>query len=66
MNWEIIWTALGLGIVGILLSPLYFAMLIAYKKAIFRESFNLQIAHEMHHDNMAFDSAIQDMLKEGE
>jgi hypothetical protein len=34
MNWDLIWTTIGLAVASFIILPFYIAMLIAYKKAI--------------------------------
>jgi hypothetical protein len=34
MNWDLIWTTIGLAVASFIILPFYIAMLIAYKKII--------------------------------
>jgi hypothetical protein len=48
MNWDLIWTTIGLAVASFIILPFYIAMLIAYKKAISKVELEfLATAHHM-------------------
>ena len=66
MNWDIVLTALGLGIVFILISPLYLAIYAAIKKIEMRQHLEFYIAthrFEMSLEQDEIDSALDQIFK---
>jgi len=66
MNWDIVLTALGLGIVLILLSPLYLAIYGAIKKIEMRQHLEFYIAShefEMSLEKDDIDTALNQIFK---
>jgi len=66
MNWEIIWTAVGLGIAGIFILPFYMALYIAIEKA--RSKINLEFLATANQidKTMEFDDAVERLFDGGE
>ena len=66
MNWDLIWTTIGLAVASFIILPFYIAMLIAYKKAISKVELEfLATAHHMG-KTAKLDDAIERLFEEGE
>jgi len=65
MNWEVVWTVLGIGVVGLLLLPFYIAMLIAFEKA--RSKVHLEFVATVNavEKRVKFDESLERLFEEG-
>ena len=66
MNWEIIWTAVGLAIASFFILPFYIAMLIAYKKSIVKMDLEFVATANQIQKKVKFDDAVERLFEEGE
>jgi hypothetical protein len=66
MNWDLIWTAVGLSIAGFFILPFYIAMLIAYKKAMLKIELEFVATANQIHKKVRFDDAVERLFEEGE
>ncbi len=66
MNWEIIWTAVGLAIASFFILPFYIAMLIAYKKSIIKIDLEFLATANQIQKKVKFDDAVERLFEEGE
>lgn len=66
MNWEIIWTTVGLAIASFFILPFYIAMLIAYKKSIIKIDLEFLATANQIQKKVKFDDAVERLFEEGE
>ena len=66
MNWEIIWTTVGLAIASFFILPFYIAMLIAYKKSIVKMDLEFGATANQIQKKVKFDDAVERLFEEGE
>ncbi len=66
MNWEIIWTSVGLAIASFFILPFYIAMLIAYKKSIIKIDLEFLATANQIQKKVKFDDAVERLFEEGE
>ncbi len=66
MNWNIIWTAVGLSIASFFILPFYIAMLIAYKKSIMKIELEFVATANQIEKKVKFDDAVERLFEEGE
>ncbi len=66
MNWDIIWTAVGLAIAGFFVLPFYIAMLIAYKKSVMKIELEFVATANQIQKKVKFDDAVERLFEEGE
>jgi hypothetical protein len=66
VNWDLIWTAVGLAIAGFFILPFYIAMLIAYKKATLKIELEFVATANQIHKKVRFDDAVERLFEEGE
>jgi hypothetical protein len=66
VNWDLIWTAVGLAIAGFFILPFYIAMLIAYKKAMLKIELEFVATANQIHKKVRFDDAVERLFEEGE
>ena len=66
MNWNIIWTAVGLAIASFFILPFYIAMLIAYKKSIMKIELEFVATANQIQKKVKFDDAVERLFEEGE
>ena len=66
MNWEIIWTSVGLAIASFFILPFYIAMLIAYKKSIMKIELEFVATANQIQKKVKFDDAVERLFEEGE
>lgn len=66
MNWEIIWTTVGLAIASFFILPFYIAMLIAYKKSIVKMDLEFVATANQIQKKVKFDDAVERLFEEGE
>ena len=66
MNWDLIWTAVGLAIAGFFILPFYIAMLIAYKKSMIKIELEFLATANQIEKKVKFDDAVERLFEEGE
>ena len=66
MNWNLIWTAVGLAIASFFILPFYIAMLIAYKKSIMKIELEFVATAGQITKKVRFDDAFERLFEEGE
>jgi len=66
LNWEIIWTAVGLAIASFFILPFYIAMLIAYKKSMIKIELEFLATANQIEKKVKFDDAVERLFEEGE
>ena len=66
MNWEIIWTFVGLAVASFFILPFYIAMLIAYKKSALKIELEFVATANQIHKKVQFDDAVERLFEEGE
>ena len=66
MNWNLIWTVVGLAIASFFLLPIYFAMLIAYKKSVMKIELEFVATANHIQKKVKFDDAVERLFEEGE
>jgi hypothetical protein len=66
LNWDIIWTAVGLAIAGFFVLPFYIAMLIAYKKSVMKIELEFVATANQIQKKVKFDDAVERLFEEGE
>jgi hypothetical protein len=66
LNWNIIWTAVGLSIASFFILPFYIAMLIAYKKSIMKIELEFVATANQIQKKVKFDDAVERLFEEGE
>ena len=66
MNWDLIWTVVGLAVASFLLLPFYIAMLIAYKKSIMKIELEFVATANQIQKKVKFDDAVERLFEEGE
>lgn len=66
MNWNLIWTTVGLAIASFFILPFYIAMLIAYKKAMLKIELEFVATANQIHKKVKFDDAVERLFEEGE
>ena len=66
MNWNLIWTFVGLAIASFFILPFYIAMLIAYKKSIMKIDLEFVATAGQIHKTVKFDDAVERLFEEGE
>ena len=66
MNWNLIWTVVGLAIASFFILPFYLAMLIAYKKSIMKIELEFVATANSIQKKVKFDDAVERLFEEGE
>ena len=66
MNWNLIWTAVGLAIASFFILPFYLAMLIAYKKSVMKIDLEFVATANQIHKKVKFDDAVERLFEEGD
>ncbi len=66
MNWELIWTTVGLAIASFFILPFYIAMLIAYKKSMQKIELEFLATANQIQKKVKFDDAVERLFEEGE
>ncbi len=66
MNWDIIWTFVGLAVASFFILPFYIAMLIAYKKSVLKIELEFVATANQIHKKVQFDDAVERLFEEGE
>ena len=66
MNWNLIWTVVGLAIASFFILPFYIAMLIAYRKSIMKIELEFVATAGQITKKVRFDDAVERLFEEGE
>ena len=66
MNWDLMWTVVGLAIASFFILPFYLAMLIAYKKSIMKIELEFVATANSIQKRVKFDSDVERLFEEGE
>ncbi len=66
MNWDLIWTVVGLAVVSFFLLPIYIAMLIAYKKSEMKIELEFVATANTINKKVKFDDAVERLFEDGE
>ncbi len=66
MNWDLMWTVVGLAIASFFILPFYIAMLIAYKKSIMKIELEFVATANSIQKKVKFDDAVERLFEEGE
>ena len=66
MNWDIIWTFVGLAVASFFILPFYIAILIAYKKSVLKIELEFVATANQIHKKVQFDDAVERLFEEGE
>lgn len=66
MNWEIIWTTVGLLTTGLIFAPIYLALLIAYQKARSKIDLDFMTTASVVDKKVKFEEAVERLFEEGD
>ena len=66
MNWNLLWTVVGLAIASFFILPFYLSMLIAYKKSIMKIELEFVATANSIQKKVKFDSDVERLFEEGE
>jgi len=66
LNWNLIWTVVGLAVASFFILPFYFAMIIAYKKSVMKIDLEFVATSGQIHKKVRFDDAVERLFEEGE
>ena len=66
MNWNLIWTVVGLAVVSFFILPIYLAMAIAYSKTIMKTELEFLATAGQIQKKVKFDDAVERLFEEGE
>ena len=66
MNWNLIWTVVGLAVASFFILPFYLGMLIAYKKSIMKIELEFVATANSIQKKVKFDDAVERLFEEGE
>ena len=66
MNWDLMWTVVGLAIASFFILPFYLAMLIAYKKSVVKIELEFVATANSIQKKVKFDDAVERLFEEGE
>ena len=66
MNWNFIWTVVGLAVVSFFILPIYLAMAIAYNKIIMKTELEFIATAEQIQKKVKFDDAVERLFEDGE
>ncbi len=66
MNWDLLWTVVGLAIASFFILPFYIAMLIAYKKSVLKIELEFVATANQIEKKVKFDDAVERLFEEGE
>lgn len=65
MNWDLVWTVLGLCIIGAVFLPLYLIELVAFHKTKFEAMIDVMAKTEKKYQDHDFDLAFKHMFEKG-
>lgn len=66
MNWDLIWTVVGLAVVSFFILPIYIAMAIAYNKIIMKSELEFIATAGQIEKKVKFDDAVERLFEDGE
>ena len=66
MNWNLIWTVVGLAVVSFFILPIYLAMAIAYSKTIMKIELEFIATAGQIQKKVKFDDAVERLFEDGE
>lgn len=66
MNWDVIWTIFGVGVVGLFLLPFYIVMWLAFEKAKSKIHLEFVATANTIEKKVKFDEAVERLFEEGE
>jgi hypothetical protein len=66
LNWNLIWTVVGLAVASFFILPFYFAMAIAYNKTIMKIELEFIATAGQIQKKVKFDDAVERLFEEGE
>ena len=66
MNWNLIWTVVGLAVVSFFILPIYLAMAIAYSKTIMKMELEFIATAGQIQKKVKFDDAVERLFEDGE
>ena len=66
MNWNLIWTVVGLAVVSFFILPIYLAMAIGYKKSMIKIELEFVATANHIQKKVQFDDAVERLFEEGE
>jgi hypothetical protein len=66
LNWDLLWTVVGLAIASFFILPFYIAMLIAYKKSVLKIELEFVATANQIEKKVKFDDAVERLFEEGE
>ena len=66
MNWDLLWTVVGLALASFFILPFYIAMLIAYKKSVLKIELEFVATANQIEKKVKFDDAVERLFEEGE
>lgn len=64
MNWDLFFTVLGLGLLGLILIPMYMVMFVAFHKSKFEATIESMVKMRKKFDDEDFDKGIETILFE--
>lgn len=65
MNWEVIWTAVGLLVAGLFILPFYIGLMVAYRKSVMKIDLEFYTTMNLVQKNSEMDNAIERLFEEG-
>ena len=66
MNWDLIWTVVGLAVASFFILPIYLAMAIAYNKTIMKTELEFIATAGQIQKKVKFDDAVERLFEDGE
>ena len=66
MNWDLIWTVVGLAVASFFILPIYLAMAIAYSKTIMKIELEFIATAGQIQKKVKFDDAVERLFEDGE
>jgi len=65
MNWDLIWTVLGLAILAMIFLPIYLIEFLSYQKTKFETMIEVMAKTEKKYQDQDFDLALKHMFEKG-
>ena len=66
MNWNLIWTVVGLAVASFFILPFYIGMLIAYRKSMIKIELECLATARHISKRVKFDDAVERLFEDGE
>jgi len=66
LNWDLIWTVVGLAVVSFFILPIYLAMAIAYSKTMMKSELEFIATAGQIQKKVKFDDAVERLFEDGE